>query len=159
MGWSMAWKTSVLARLRQGDHANQVLTKYFKEQSCPQLFALAGKAMQVDGTLGVPAGIHEMLLQSHLGYIDVLPALPTDWSTGKLQGARVRGGFEVDLAWNKGVAMKLLVKSLAGNTCEINAPGATGVKLNGAPISFEKVGERIRFSTEKGKRYEIVIGA
>src|SRR5215203_2257396 len=86
MGFSMAWKMALWARLGDGNRANKIFKNYLNEQSAIQLFALCGKPMQVDGTLGMTAAITEMLMQSQDGVIALLPALPDEWASGEFRG-------------------------------------------------------------------------
>jgi alpha-L-fucosidase 2 len=71
---------------------------------------------QIDGNFGGAAGILEMLVQSHDGEIAILPALPAAWPDGSLTGVRVRGGFELDLAWRRGAVTRLVIASKTGGT-------------------------------------------
>ena len=73
----------------------------------------------MDANSGLTAGIAEMLLQSHQGFIELLPALPTSWNKGYIKGLRARGGFEVDLTWDNGRLETATVKSNMGNSCRI----------------------------------------
>ncbi|MCD7963826.1 MAG: glycoside hydrolase family 95 protein [Rikenellaceae bacterium] len=68
-------------------------------------------------------GLAEMLLQSHTGYIDILPALPTDWHSGKVSGLRARGNYEIDMEWNDGELVSATIKSFCGNTPMIRVKG------------------------------------
>lgn len=155
-GWSRAWKMALWARLFDGNRANKILKGYLKDQSCAQLFAICGKAMQVDGTLGATAGISEMLVQSHQGYIDLLPALPDEWDSGQFKGVRVRGGFELDLTWEAGKVTSITLKSLAGEPCRIRVTQPASVFSADGPVESQKLRNGVlEFATQKGARYEI----
>ncbi len=100
-GWSTVWRVALWARLQNSQHAYNNLKLLINTSTLPNLFDLC-PPFQIDGNLGGPAAIAEMLVQSSNNEIIVLPALPKQWTVGELKGARVRGGGKVDIAWKKG---------------------------------------------------------
>ena len=155
-GWSRAWKTNLWARLGDGDRANKVFKGYLKEQCFPSLFAICARQFQVDGSLGVAAGITEMLLQSHEGYIDLLPALPSEWADGHFDGVCARGGVELDFSWKNKALTSLEILSKAGIPCNLKTDKKIKVYSDGQQIKVKKLKNGIvEFKTTKGKTYTI----
>ncbi len=155
-GWSRAWKTNLWARLGDGDRANKVFKGYLKEQCFPSLFAICARQFQVDGSLGVAAGITEMLLQSHEGYIDLLPALPSEWADGHFDGVCARGGFELDFSWKNKALTSLEILSKAGLPCNLKTDKKIKVFSDGQQIQVKKLKNGIvEFKTTKGKTYTV----
>ena len=151
-GFSRAWKMALWARLEDGNRANKIFKGYLKEQSCTQLFALCGKALQVDGTFGVSAAIAEMLMQSQEGFIRLLPALPDEWDSGEFKGVCARGAFELDFQWKNKKLMRINILSKDGQVCRIKGIASIGSDGKGVAIRKLKDGV-IEFNTVSGHQY------
>ena len=123
--WPAAWLSAAWARLREGDLAHAYLERLMSSSTHPNLFNGDGKIFQIDANLGAMAAMVEWLLQSHTGTIDLLPALPSAWSSGEVKGLRARGGFEVDIAWESGRLSRASIRSLLGNPCVVRHHSTT----------------------------------
>jgi len=109
-GWSSVWRAALWARLQNPEHAYANLRFLITTSTLPNMFDLC-PPFQIDGNLGGPAAITEMLVQSTSDEIRVLPALPHQWSNGSLKGVRVRGGGRVDITWSGGQLTELRLQA------------------------------------------------
>jgi alpha-L-fucosidase 2 len=116
--WQGAFQSNVYARLGDGDTALAIFETHVRRMLNPNLTARFTE-WQIDGNLGNTAAIGEMLLQSHTGEIDLLPALPKAWASGSVRGLRARGGFTVDLAWKEGQLVEARLVAAHGGLARV----------------------------------------
>ncbi|WP_346238632.1 glycoside hydrolase family 95 protein [Niabella insulamsoli] len=140
-GWSLGWKINLWARFKDGDHTYKLIQMLLSPAgsgagSYPNLFD-AHPPFQIDGNFGGAAGVGEMLLQSHTGDIELLPALPSSLPEGEVKGLLARGGFEINLQWLEGELQSVAVTSHAGQ-----------------PLTIRYKNEKVSVKTEKGKTYQ-----
>lgn len=138
-GWSMGWKLNQWARLQDGNHAYKLYGNLLKNGTLDNLWDTHAP-FQIDGNFGGTAGVTEMLLQSHIGFIQLLPALPDAWRNGSITGICAKGNFEVSISWKDGKLEK-----------------ATFLSKSGAPCKVKYGDDELMFKTTKGKIYEVVL--
>lgn len=171
-GWSMGWKINCWARMLDGNHAYRIIENLFnpidygsgrKGGGLYKSMLDACPPFQIDGNFGYVAGVGEMLLQSHAGYIQLLPALPDAWPQGSVSGIKARGNFEVAMDWMGGYLTKAEIRSLSGNECRLRISTPFAVKHGSKELASSSVtlnGKEyyeVAFATEVGKVYKLVI--
>ncbi|PGH38586.1 MAG: alpha-L-fucosidase [Candidatus Nephrothrix sp. EaCA] len=138
-GWSAAWASNFWARLNNGDEALKAVNSILKDKSTVNLFNLH-PPFQIDGNFGTTSGIAEMLVQSHQGFIELLPALPSQWAAGEVKGLCARGGFDISLSWENGRLKKARLLSKKGGAAEVRYQG-----------------KKVQLQTKEGKTYSLAL--
>ncbi|CAE6866055.1 hypothetical protein R69746_08100 [Paraburkholderia aspalathi] len=146
-GWGLAWRIACWAHFHDAatcysmipkllnysagnDGVNGTFANMFDAYALPS----NSSAFQIDANFGGPAAILEMLLQSRMDRITLLPALPSQWGTGSVKGLRAKGGFAVDLAWSSGTLSSVKLTSVGGTWTNLyygNASRAVVIPANG----------------------------
>ena len=131
-GWSRAWAIGFWSRLGDGDKAWESLSMLMQHSTNMNLFDThpSGKTsiFQIDGNFGATAAIAEMLMQSHTGVIDLLPALPSAWPAGEVKGLRARGSVEVDLRWENGKAAAATLRPDFSGEYQLRVPAGQKIR-------------------------------
>ncbi len=151
-GWSMGQKINTWARVGDGDRVLSIIGTLFKNGIYPNFWDLH-PPFQIDGNFGFTSGVNEMLMQSHCGFIHLLPALPSAWRKGKITGLVARGNFTVDIEWSNGKLVKAEITSNKGGICKVYYMDSK-FSVDGICESENNFAE---FDTEKGKTYTIKI--
>ena len=138
-GWSMGWKLNQWARLQDGNHAYTLFGNLLKNGTLDNLWDTHAP-FQIDGNFGGTAGVTEMLLQSHMGFIQLLPALPDAWKDGVVSGLCAKGNFEVSISWKNNRLDEAILVSKAGAPCTVRYEDKT-----------------LSFKTVKGKTYKVKV--
>ncbi|MBL8764254.1 MAG: glycoside hydrolase family 95 protein [Phycisphaerae bacterium] len=159
-GWSRAWLVNFFARLGDGEAAYAHLLKLLSDSTLPNLFD-NHPPFQIDGNLGAAAGVAEMLVQSHTGVIELLPALPPAWPSGWIRGLRARGDFEVGLAWRQQKLARAWVRAGLGGPCRVRAVGGADTETLVVSRAEREVRTRtledgtLEFEAEGGAEYTL----
>ena len=152
-GWSMGWKINLWARARRADRSHAVLRKALKHSTSYGTNQGAGgiyynlfdshAPFQIDGNFGAASGVQEMLMQSHTEVIDILPALPEEWSKGSIKGLKAVGNFTVDIAWEDNQARTVVITNHKGQPCYVKCENlaAATVTVNGEAYTLGEATE------------------
>ena len=176
-GWAMGWKVNLWARAQNAANARALLRNALASCHTSETdYAGSGAGVydnlfdahppyQIDGNFGVCAGIAEMLMQSHAGYIHLLPALPEDWKAGSMHGLKAQGNFTVSIDWSAGALSQAEITSVCGGTCNIYCKDIEGKEWtvttsDGQYVTYERDANGIvSFNTQVGATYLIRRGA
>ena len=172
VGWSLGWQVGLWARLGEAEKSYAAFSALISRNANPNLFdqCFSGRPLpfEIDANFGGPAGVAEMLVQSHVRNdecglsdpagapfeISLLPALPAAWPEGRVTGLRARGGFEVDISWKNGKLDEATIRSKLGNGCRIRSK--TPATLTPGP-GIVKDGV-LEFRTKAGQSYRLAGG-
>lgn len=154
--WGVAHRLNLWARVKDGDMAYQRFQLLLKKYILENLWNMH-PPFQIDGNLGGTAGVAEMLIQSHEGYINPLPALPAAWRDGSYEGLVARGNFVVSVFWKQGLMTQMNILSRAGGECVIQYKDIANFTIKDAKgkkvKTIRESKNRIRFATQKGNTY------
>jgi alpha-L-fucosidase 2 len=158
--WTWAWRTAMWARLGQPQKAGEMIRGLLTHNTLDNLFT-THPPFQIDGNLGITAGICEMFVQSHAGEISILPAVSPKWTNGSVSGLKARDGFEVGAVWKDGTFTSAEIRSLSGNPAVIRIQGAPQDVLfkvkDGAELRIQPDQDGLfRFPTEAGTLYQLI---
>lgn len=159
VAWAWAHKQAMYARAGEGDLAQQMLAGNLRNSTLENLLMVCGKIFQIEASSGTTAAIAEMLLQSDEEFIEILPAIPTNWDKGAYTGLVARGNYEVSVAWEDGVATKINLFAKLGGEVSIKYNGFSNVEVynsKGEKIGYTLSNDGIlTFDTAVGDRYYI----
>jgi alpha-L-fucosidase 2 len=159
-GWSRAWIIAFWARLADSEQAHENLLALLRNSTLTNLFD-NHPPFQIDGNFGATAAMAEMLVQSHAGEIELLPALPRAWPQGQATGFKVRGGLELGLAWSGGKPISATLKPTVGGIFSLRYPAGSrivSVTSGDRTTTPAADGSTVRLNLQAGQLYTITFG-
>lgn len=166
-GWSLGWRINLWARALNGEHAHKLIVNALRHAgSYGQSNGAGGiyynlfdshAPFQIDGNFGYTAGVTEMMMQSYIGVIRLLPALPAEWTDGSITGIRAEGNFTVDQTWDGGVLSTARIIYGSGSECVLNYTRICDADIKagtGAEVKVTRIDDNnISFPTEASMTY------
>ena len=143
--WTWPWRAALYARLHDAESAYRMVQSLLRYNMLDNLLT-THPPMQFDGSLGIPRAVCEMLIQSHEGYVELLPALPMAWKDGKAVGLRARGNLVVDMEWKDGKVVAYAVHSA------LDSPPEIQVRANGSSRTVTPHSSPERFARQNPAR-------
>ncbi len=157
-GWAMGQRINTWARLGDGEHMYYLVQTLIKTGILNNLWD-THPPFQIDGNFGYTAGVAEALMQSNMGYINILPAIPAAWSTGKVEGLIARGNYEVGIKWDNKVPHTVTINANETDKCIVNMTMGREFSVTdskGNNVEYENVKtNRIAFDAKAGETYTI----
>jgi len=165
-GWSMGWKINLWARTGDGNHAHRLIENLLKINIAKNLFGLHalggeytddGFYFQIDANFGYASGIQEMLLQSHLHSLDLLPAIPDAWESGSVKGLRAIGGHTVSMTWSGGALTAAQITAFSNGKITVRNPAFIKGKVSVNGIDTTPTKDTITIFTKANENYTILL--
>lgn len=155
-GWSRAWIINFWARLGDGQKAHENVMALLAKSTLPNLLD-NHPPFQIDGNFGATAGIAEMLLQSHEDKINILPALPKEWTEGHIKGLCARGGFNIDIEWENTLLKEAVISAKRTTSCRVQTTTPITIECNGDPVKTTYIDKDniVEWEAQEGQTYRL----
>jgi alpha-L-fucosidase 2 len=156
-GWSMGWKINLWARSKNASQTYRLVNNLLKDNTALNLFDLHDVRFQIDGNFGYTAGVQEMLLQSHLGALDLLPALPNAWAKGSIKGIRSIGGHKLNMSWDGSKLTSAEIEAFSDGNIKVRCASFDNatVKVDDSVVSVQDAS--ITIAATKGRKYVVSV--